>query len=98
LFGVGAVHPRFDIGADHARSSLGAQRQRGFGFVAIGKRVHLLRNDIGGLAGRTLVKLDPLQQRNPNLADRVALHQRARPLLDIGQRPGLRPKHILKAL
>ena len=67
------------------------------GLVAIDKRVHLLGDDIRSFAGGALIKLDALKQRNPDLVHRVALHQNAGAFLDIGQRPRLRAKQILKA-
>ena len=82
LLGIGAIEPGLDVCAHDAGRAFGPKRDDGFAFVAIGERVHLLFDDVRGFAGRALVELRALQHRNADLLDRIALDERARPLLD----------------
>ena len=78
LLGVAAIEARLDIRAHHARRAFGPQRERGLRLVAIGKGVHLFFDHVGSLAGRALIELDPLEQRDANLVDGVTFDDRAR--------------------
>ncbi len=99
LLRVAAIEPRLDIGAHHARRSLRAQHDPALvlALAALLDEVHLLLDDIRGRAGRAHVEFDSLQRRNPNLLDRVTLHQRPRALLDEAYRPHLRTHQVLKS-
>ena len=97
LLGVAAVHPRFDIGTHHAGRALGPQRQRSLGLVAVDERVHLLFDDVRGLAAGVLEKLEPLEHRDADFADVVALDHRAGAILDRGETARLRADRILES-
>src|SRR5215469_9628517 len=86
LLGIAATEPGFNVRADDAGRSLGAQRDRGLAFIAIGEGVHLLFDDVSGLAGRARVELHAFEDRKADLPDRVALENRASALLDQAHR------------
>jgi hypothetical protein len=44
-----------------------------------------------------LIKLEPLDQRDPDLVDRVAFRDRPRALLDEGHSPRVRSDQILES-
>ncbi len=83
LFGRAAIEAFFDIRAHDAGCALGPQRDGAFRLVAIDERVHLLLDDIGSFAGRAREQIDPLENRNPDLAKVVAQRDRARTIFDV---------------
>src|SRR6185437_14109730 len=95
LLGVAAIEPGFDISAHDARRAFGAQGERGLRIVAIGEGVHLLFDDIGSFAAGALIEFETLEQRNPDLVDRVAFGDRARALLDEADRAGVWSDEVL---
>ncbi len=97
LLGVAAIESGLDIRADHAGSAFRTKREGGLGLVAIGEQVHLLFDDIGGLAGRALVEPGALDQRNSNLTEAVTLDHRLPAFLDQRERLGAGADEILKA-
>ena len=86
LLGVGAIEARLDVCAHDARRALGPHRDDGLAFVAVREGVHLLFDDVRGLAGRAQIELRALHQRNSDFLDRITLEQRPRPLLDEAHR------------
>ena len=86
LLGVGAIEAGLDVCADHARRAFGPERDTGFAFVAIGEGVHLLFDDVRGLAARAEVELGAFEHRDSDLFDRIAIEDRAGALLDEAHR------------
>ena len=82
LLGIGAIEAGLDVCAHDAGRALGPERDDRLALVAIGEGVHLLFDDVRGLAARAQVELGALEHRDADLLDRIALENRARPLLD----------------
>ena len=97
LLGIAAIHPGFDVGAHHAGRPFRPQRQRGLGLVAVDERVHLLFHDVGSLAAGMLEEFEPLEHRNTDFADVMALDHFAGAFLDRGESTRLRAGRILKS-
>jgi len=76
-----------EVGAHHARGRLGTQREPGL--VAVRERVHLLLDDVGGLAERAREELGPLHHRQADLAEPVAREDALGRLLEGPPAPAL---------
>src|SRR5439155_2949563 len=85
-----------EVGAHHARGRLGTQREPGL--VAIRERVHLLLDDVGGLAERAREELGPLHHRQADLAEPVAREDALGGLLEGPPAPALVGEDVRKPL
>src|SRR5579863_5888278 len=96
LLGIAAIQARLDIGADDTGSPFRSNREQRLRLVGVAECVHLLFDDIRGFAARTLIQFEPFEDRDAHLVDRVALHDRARAVLDPAHGARARPDQILK--
>src|SRR5271168_2414493 len=64
LLGIGAIETGLDVCAHDAGRAFGPQRDDSLALVAIGEAVHLLFDDVGGLAARAHVQLRAFEHRD----------------------------------
>jgi len=82
----------FNVGAGDPCRSLRPEGQRSA--LAVGKRVHLLADNIRVLSNRTYEQLGRLQQRQPNLLVAEAAENAICDCLDLDPQPGFRRQNV----
>jgi hypothetical protein len=96
LFRVAAIEASLYIRAHHAGSSLGAQRDGSFGVIAIVEGVHLLLDNVRGVAARARIEFYALHSRDSDFVEAVTLRNRAESLFNEAQRLGAGTDPILE--